>query len=127
MDDPEAQQKAGFNEAVSGLNRLNILLTSCDQSSISLDVYSWFHSMLAIFRELSIYMKDDESIELEKSIGNMNSQVSQAYSKINRTGKIEISSELYMELHHFELKLRKIANKAGLLMRMADDAMDALR
>lgn len=127
MSDFESQDKAEFNMAVSYLNRLNTLLTACDQSSISLDIYTWFHSLLALIRELSTWMTQDQATAFENVIKRVNPQVSQAYSKINRTGKVEITNELYMDLHHMELELRTIANKAGLLMKMADSALDAMR
>lgn len=128
MDDYTSQQKAEFNMAVSYLNRLNMLFSQCDQASMSLDIYSWFHSLLALYRELSTWMKDKgEKDAFNKRIQKVNPMISQAYSRMESSGRVEIPNDLYMELHELELELRAVADKAGLMMKMADDALDALR
>lgn len=123
----ESRDKAEFNMAVSYLNRINLLLSSCDQASISLDVYSWFHSLLATFRELSTWMNETETDEFNEDIKTINPEISKIYKKYNQSGRMEIPPEIYMELHNMEIKLRHIAKKSGLLMKMADDAFDALK
>ena len=127
IPDQEVANKAEFNMAVSYLNRINVLLSSCDEASIKLDVYSWFHSLLATFRELSTWMSPENKSTFNASINRINPMISQIYQKGMMRGKLEVSSELYMELHEFEMQLREIANKAGLLMKMADDAYNALK
>jgi hypothetical protein len=119
----ETNNKAEFNMAVSYLNRLNILLTACDSASINLDIYSWFHSLLAINRELSTWMDDEEIAAFNKTVNEINPMLNQLYKR----GMKEIDHKLYMKLHNMEIDLRKIADKSGLMMKMADDAMDALK
>ena len=127
MDEPEQREKAEFNMAISYLNRINALLSACDQASISLDIYSWFHSLLATYRELSTWMKDEDIKTFNESILRINPEISLIYSKYKRNGSLEIQPKIYMELHDMELRLRVIANKAGLLMKIADDAMESLK
>lgn len=131
MDDYNTQQKAEFNMAVSYLNRLNGLFSQCDQASMSLDIYSWFHSILALYRELSTWMKaekgKDPKTDFNDRINKVNPQIAHVFQKMESSGKIEIPHDLYMELHEMELTLRQVADKAGLMMKMADDAFDALR
>jgi hypothetical protein len=123
----ETRDKAEFNMAVSYLNRINILLSSCDQASMSLDIYSWFHSLLATYRELSTWMKEDEITNFNDKILKVNPQITQVYKRIGRSGNVEIPNDLYMELHNMELVLRHVANKSGLMMKIADDAFNALK
>jgi hypothetical protein len=126
--DFESPERAEFNMAVSYLNRLNILFSQCDQASISLDIYTWFHSLLATYRELSTWMPDlDERNKINESIKQINPMISKAYQAYSKTGKLEIPHELYMLLHDLELKMRDVASKSGLMMKMADDAMNALK
>jgi len=125
--DLDGRDKADFNMAVSYLNRINILFSACDQASISLDIYAWFHSLLATYRELSTWMTDKEIIAFDDDILKINPMISYAYKKIGRTGQTEIPQDLYMSLHKMELKLRQVTKKSGLLMKMADDAFDALK
>lgn len=123
----ETREKAEFNMAVSYLNRINILFSSCDQASISLDIYAWFHSLLAAYREMSSWMDDKERDEFNKRIEKLNPEITKIYKRMSNTGKFEIPHETYMELHNMELKLRDIAKKSGLLMKIQDDAFDALK
>lgn len=125
--DGDGREKADFNMAVSYLNRLNILFSACDDASISLNIYSWFHSLLATYRELSTWMNEEEIIIFNKKIRSTNPQISQVYKKYNLTGRMEIDPDLYMVLHDMEIDLRQIAKKSGLLMKIADDAFDALK
>jgi len=127
MTDPELRDKAEFNMAVSYLNRINTLLMACDEASIRLDIYMWFHSLLATMRELSTWMKDPEIKKFKDKINRINPMIKNVYDNNARTGRMEIKPDLYMELHEMELELREIANKSGLLMKMADDAFNALR
>ena len=127
MTDPELRDKAEFNMAVSYLNRINTLLMACDEASIRLDIYMWFHSLLATMRELSTWMKDPEVKKFKDKINKINPMIKNVYDNNARTGRMEIKPDLYMELHEMELELREIANKSGLLMKMADDAFNALR
>lgn len=127
MAEMEQRDKAEFNMAVSYLNRINTLLMACDEASIKLDIYLWFHSLLAAMRELSTWMKAGEIQKFNDKIAEINPMIKKAYDFSNRTGRMEIKPELYMELHQLELDLRQVANKSGLLMKMAEDAYDALR
>jgi len=123
----ENREKSEFNMAVSYLNRINILLSSCDQASISLDVYSWYHSLLATMRELSTWMKEEEIKKFNDSIKEINPAITKIYKKVSTTGMMEIPHDIYMKLHNMELDLRSVAKKSGLLMKIADDAFDALK
>ena len=125
--DGDGRDKAEFNMAVSYLNRINILLSACDQASINLDIYAWFHSLLATYREMSTWMQPDEITEFNLKISKVNPMISQVFKKYNSMGKMEIPSDLYMDLHNMEIDLRQIAKKSGLLMKMADDAFNALK
>jgi len=116
-----------FNMAVSYLNRLNALFYVCDESAMNLDAHSWFHALLALFRELSTEMTESELKEKQTTIDMINNLISKNNSQYIRTGKQEVSSELYTELHNFELFIRKVLEKAGLQKRMMDDPTKALR
>lgn len=127
MESFEQREKAEFNMAVSYLNRLNALLSACDQASIGLDIYTWFHSLLALHRELARWMDDSEIKELTAKIKQIHPYIQAAINKAGKTGRLEIHPDLYMEMHEFEISLRTVLKKSGLDMKMADDAMDALR
>ena len=56
----DERQQSEFNDAIGYLNRLNSLFYLCDNSSIELDAFSWFHSLMALERELSTEMEEKE-------------------------------------------------------------------
>ena len=115
----EKRSQSEFNMAVSYLNRLNVLFYLCNDAAIQLDSYSWFHSLMALFRELST--------EMNKDITKLNVSVNKNMGNIRRKGVISIESELYQQLHEFEMKLRKILKDAGLQTKIMEDARKALR
>jgi len=121
------REKSEFNYAVKYLERLNYLFYRIDIAAMELDAHNWFHTLLTLFRELSTHMKDKEIEEFNKLKESLNSKLKLAADKRVREGVFEISSELYEELHNFEMKLRKIMKQSGLEGRMIDDATKALK
>ena len=115
-----------FNMAFSYLNRLNSLFYVCDEAAISLDANSWFHTLLAIFRELSTEMKKEEQIKYREVIKKINDMLARHNTNFHSGGSTGINQELYDELFDFELFLRKILDDAGLLKRVVEDPSRAL-
>lgn len=124
MDD---RAQSEFNMAVSYLNRMNALFYIADEAAMELDAYKWFHSLLALERELSTEMKPKELEELEGSIREIAPGVTEWVGRKNQSASITIESELYEKLHSLEIKLRFILKDAGLQNKMVEDAMKALR
>ena len=120
-------QKSEFNMAVSYLNRLNVLFYACDEAAMSLNVYTWFHGLLALYRELSTELKKDEPEEYDKRISSIMKDVDNFLSRQRKTPNKHIPTELWMKLHKFEIDLRKIMDRSHLLVKREDDASFALR
>jgi len=121
------REQSEFNMAVSYLNRLNALFYLCDQSAMELNAHSWFHSLNALFRELSTEMKQDE-VELFNGVRDtINSQLNNASTSRLKPNNQELSTELYNLLHDYELKIRGVLKSAGLQSKMVDDAAKALK
>lgn len=72
-------------------------------------------------------MDEQQIQQFNAKIYAINPKLTKVSDRISRSGKLEIPPELYMELHQFELELRQVANKAGLLMKMTEDALKALK
>jgi len=120
------REQSEFNMAVSYLNRLNNLFYICDASAMELNSHQWYHTLLAIFRELSTEMKDKEIEEKEEEINLINRLLTQNNKTTSRTGKQMINPELYFKLHKFELFLRRIMKDSGLQNKMKDDPRFAI-
>lgn len=122
----EERQKSEFNMAVSYLNRLNAVLYTADEAAMDLDVYTWFHSLLALYRELSTEMKPAEIEKFEQTVKEINPKVALAMSE-QLKGRGDVDHALYQQLHKFEIELRKILKDSGLQMKQQESALKALR
>ena len=126
LENEEVREKAEFNMAVSYLNRLNSLFYAADEAAIHLDIYSWFHVLVAIYREISTEMTEPEQAACNLEITAMNNMVMKQVQNFQRSGKNQIDNSAYMMLHNFELKMRTIMKKSGLQMKSMSDASKAL-
>jgi len=121
------RDQSEFNMAISYLNRLNGLLAFCDESAISLDSHSWFHGLLAVSRELSTEMKPDELEKANQFMLTINAIITRTSKQTARKGSNGVAPELYVNLHKFELLLRKVLKESGLQMKMKERAEFALK
>jgi Cdc6-like AAA superfamily ATPase len=124
MEDNRSQSE--FNMAVSYLNRLNALLYTADEAAMSLDVYTWFHSLMTLYRELSTEMKNSEIEKFKESIEILEPKIQITLNEQER-GRTNVDQEVYRLLHDFEIRLRRILKDSGLQMKMQEDASKALR
>jgi len=120
------RNQAEFNMAVSYLNRLNVLISICDDASMSLDMNQWMHSLMALFRELSTEMTDKEIENIQASFNHVNTHVQEINQNQIKRGKVEVEQDPYNDLHNIEIKLRKVLKDSGLQMKMKQSASSAL-
>ena len=124
MYQDDDRPKSEFNMAVSYLNRLNNLLTFCTERAMNLDLYNWYHGLLALKRELNSQMTPAERATAEQFIRNLNQPISN-HARNQEEGN-DVPTELYNALHRFEEHLREVLNRSGLLTKLMDDANRAL-
>ena len=120
MSGEEFYEQSEFNMAVSYLNRLNYYFYKADDSSANLDAYGWFHSLMVLYVVISTELKQEEIKEWEEKIPVINVWV------INNSGDTGIEPELYDSLHKFDMFIRKVLKRAGLLTKMKDDPRKAI-
>lgn len=123
----EQREQSEFNMAVAWLNRLNLLFYAADQAAIELDMYTWLHSLMALFRELSTEMKDQELATFKTAFSTLSTRINTLLQKQKRQGILSLPQDIHADLHDLEIKLRKIMKQAGLLTRVQDSASRALR
>lgn len=116
-----------FNSAVSYLNRLNLLFSMCDEYAMELNPFMWFHTLMALYRELSTEMDKDELDYFKDNSTRINNEVTKWMELKQRNMQQPLSNELYNLLHEFELKLRSIMKDAGLQQKVMEDAEKALQ
>ena len=126
-DDNNTREQSEFNMALSYLNRLNALFYQCDDSSMDLDIYSWFQSLTVLFRELSTEMKEKEIKEKNKEIKLLFNEVNNTIIQNKKKGVRECPPDLYWKIHDLELFLRGLLKESGLQQKMKKTGEDALK
>jgi len=112
---------AEFNMAISYLNRLNQWFYLAGESRLKLDSFNWFHALTLLFSELSTEMKEPEIKVKNKEITKLNTKVVKNQQACMNTRRVYIPEDLWLELHNFELFLRKVMKDSGLQMKMKKD------
>lgn len=121
------REQSEFNSAISYLNRINFLFYQADEASMNLDGYQWFHSLMALYRELSTEFKPEE-LEIFRQKKEQLSQILNKSIMLQNKGRSRgFPQELYNGLDDFELELRRVMKESGLQMKMKEDAGVALR
>jgi hypothetical protein len=125
----EEQQRiqSEFNYAVSFLNRINVLFYTCDDAAMRLKSSDWFHSLLALRRELSDDMTEKELTKSNKYRDDLHPMIALNSRNSALSGTEDIDQELYTKLDEFELFLRKVLRRAGYKTKFSDDPSRALR
>lgn len=117
-------QKSEFNMAIEHLRTIRQLQNKADEASIMGDANLWSKLLLAIYREVSTYMKP----EVKNYLTLTYIQPLERLLAQNQQAKPgHINSALHTNLHNFDIALREVLDNGGLLTRYADDAMKALR
>ena len=119
------REQSEYNMAVSYLNRLNALFYVADEAALDLNSFTWFHSLIALSRELSTWMKEEELKERDTFIDSINKLMSNENKK--NKGITEISPALYNKLDKFEIFIRRILKSSGLQDKMKDDMENLLK
>lgn len=123
----EGREQSEFNMAVSYLTRLNVLFYAADEAAMELNTYNWLHALMALFRELSTEMKDEEIDDFNKDFEKVGNLVNANIKNQSRTGKGEVPTDVHKALHDLEIELRKILKSAGLQLKMMEDARNSLK
>lgn len=125
MEEDRAQSV--FNMAVSYLDRMNAEFYIAIEAAMDLNAFKWYHALLAIFRELSTEMTEEEMTKIDDAATEIQPLVHTWVENFNRYGRSQIAPDLYQKLHKFEMKLRQVLKKSGLQNKMSEDASNALR
>lgn len=115
------REQSEFNNSVGYINRINTLFWVADETSTNLDINTWYHILLALFRELSTEMKDEEIEETTRKFEKINEELQKHLKESQRKGVASIPPTLYLSLHTTEMKLRRIGKESGLQQKMKED------
>jgi hypothetical protein len=121
------KEQSEFNMSIQYLGRLNTLFYTCNESRINLDLYTWYHTLLALRSELIPEMNNEEIKEIKKLIEIITPVINQHIILSKSTGNQEINPDIYFLLDDLEQKIRIVLKTSGLQLKMKDSPTKALR
>ena len=133
-----------FHGGFQYLGRLNVLLWTCNNASMKNDIPTWYNALLTLYRELYPKMKDDkkkaETVTELDSAKTLMEGLNKAYDdyqckynqfiqnrRVMKTIQFIPPRNIFKYLHEFEMLLRKIMNRTGMLMPEKDNILPAMR
>lgn len=120
MADDKQTDKSSWNDAQGHLRRINDIITTMNFSSYHKNVCGWYDGLCTFFREISPFMSAEVVNKNVAVMGQINTLVL-SYLRRNPTGwGGNISPQLYLALHTWDMSLRKFALDAQLLTALDD-------
>lgn len=116
----ETKDNSVLDNSSGYLNRLEALFKACAENSIDLKVSNWFHTLLALYRELSTEMSQEELNECKEFRDKINPKIQIHITRCNK-GVYDVKPDLYDDLNSFELFLRDVTKKSGLQQKLKEN------
>jgi len=110
-----------FNTAIGFTNRVNSLLWIIDNASMGLDAYTWYHTLITLYREASTFMNAQELTQAEGFMIKITPYIANYQKTAGMQGYNKIEHDFYQLLHQFDLFLRKCLKETGLLTKLSDN------
>lgn len=116
-----SKTESQYNVALEYLKRsVQRAFDMCTECSLQRDCDGWFNALGAVHRGISPKTSDEEDKDIEKSYLEIGDLMRNKINIIKKKGRI-----LYM-LHKQDMKLRKIAQKKGMLLPSRDNPGEAI-
>lgn len=111
-----AAQESVFNQALQYLEQqVTDILKECQRTAMIQDVQGWLTCLYALDRSLSVKTSDEEDEMLMKDLNDIASYFTNQQN-ISRNKTIVLS-----KLHTLDKKMRRMAQKKGMLLASRDD------
>ena len=118
------REQSEFNDSIGLLKRINIQLFYCWKARSEKDLALWFDSLNSLSLEICNYLKPDEMKAFEEFINKNQNEIGRISGQNAKTGHNIIPFNLFMELRHWEIKLRNVYNESGLEAKKKRDFLD---
>lgn len=123
FDTSDDGAESQFNMALASLERLHIDLVNCKICSMKPELWpSWYLNLRNVFKELSCVLSGEELKICNNTIKELRSNRNSHTTMILR-GKM-YSEDFYEKLSEFEVYLRILANKHGLMYPSKKSVLD---
>jgi hypothetical protein len=120
MSDESQRQQSEYNDSFGYLNRMNFWLFHAGLARNSLNAHGWIHCLGNFFAELSTEMKKEEEEAANKTFFHLTALL------INYQDNA-FPQSFYLQIHLFELELRRIFKVTGLQHKTKEDSSFAIK
>ena len=126
-------ETTAFDMGISTLMRINYWLWRCNEAGAGDDVIDWFKSIKIVYKESDAFMNDKEREEhkehlktVEKSYSSFIKYMDNYKANPKQYHLFTPPREVFDQLFNWELLLRRILDRKGLLMRKGESAATAM-
>lgn len=120
------REQSEFNMHILYLARVDKILTNCLMNALEINAHGWYHSLMALYREISTSMTPEELDEGQKRIDVLQPAITFLTNVQKKKGGSFIPPQIYNQLFQLEIFLRASMKRSGLLLKIQDDASKAL-
>ena len=112
--------ESAFNMAFAYLKRIDKILYYCWSHSRERNIDGWLQDLRALYRELSVKLKDDEDKDIQQMFKDINVICNDRARFLNER-KVAL-----FKLDQLEVKMRRLLQKRGMLLPSKSDPRFAI-
>jgi len=133
----DEEEKTMYHMGFAYMNRLNLLLYQCNEYARNDDIEMWYKALMNLYKELETQMNETERENEEKNLIAAKKKYDE-YVKVysnymvtisnprNRGYPFNVPNDVLEFMFKWEISLRKIIDRIGMLMPKAEDARFAM-
>jgi len=122
LDNVERQEKSEYSMDFTLFWRLGQIQFWADNEQKSLNVYSWFNSLLVLYGEIAPIMKPDQRLFFTEKIRELLPFFNSIKKEIKETDSFYIDYNLYNLLLELSIQLKIMMVEKGIYLKRKDDA-----
>lgn len=119
--EPGVDHTTEYNMTFTLFFRVNSLFYRADAESMTLNIYGWYHTILAVYREIAPLIKETDRAGYETTMTELLPEFIVIKQKLDAGLTYNLDFELYKRLMNFEIRLRDVMNKAGMYIQQKKD------
>jgi len=127
LENTDRQEKSEFSMDFSLFWRLGQIQFWADNEQKSLNVYSWFNSLLVLYSEIAPLMKPDQRLFFSQKISELLPFFNSIKNEIKETDSFYIDYNLYNLLLELSIALKIVMVDKGIYLKKKDDSSYGFR
>lgn len=120
------EKTSKFNSAFAFINRLNVFLSLIADARYRKDASEWLDMGIQLYAEIADDLDEEQTKEIESEIEKLHRSVAGFQDQLNNGQNISLPWNLYIALHKFELKVKKLIKEAGYKTKYTESAEEEM-